>query len=241
MGEDCLPPRLRPPELDQDLGSYWIQRLEQHTSDWYAGVRISKLPEDLRTYEHLLWASNASVVIELGTQLGGSALWFRDRLAALQRYGRIGKPLVITVDVDIAGACDQLAGADPSYSASIIPIEGDVRDKQLPARVASLIPADSRCFVVEDTAHTYETTLAALNGFAQFVAPGGYFVVEDGCVDIEQLRLNDHWPRGVIPALEDWIRSPAANHFRVRRDLELYGVTCHPRGFLQRVTVEDTP
>ena len=57
------------------------------------------------------------------------------------------------------------------------------------------------CFVVEDSAHTYETTLAALGSFARFVPQGGFFVVEDGCVDIEEMRLAPDWPRGVLPAM----------------------------------------
>ncbi len=46
----------------------------------------------------------------------------------------------------------------------------------------------------------YDTTRAALEGFARFVPPGGFFVVEDGCVDDEELRF-DEWPRGVLPAV----------------------------------------
>jgi cephalosporin hydroxylase len=79
----------------------------------------------------------------------------------------------------------------------------------------------------------YETTRAALEGFASFVRPGGWFVVEDGCVDDEELRL-EGWPRGVLPAVRDWLETPPGREFGVRRDLELYGMTCHPSGFLQR-------
>jgi len=45
------------------------------------------------------------------------------------------------------------------------------------------------------------------------VAPGGFKVVEDGCVDDDWLRLPD-WPRGVLPALEDWLRTPPAPRSR---------------------------
>src|SRR5262249_33557648 len=82
--------------------------------------------------------------------------------------------------------------------------------------------------------HMYETTRAALEGFARFVPPGGFFVVEDGCVDVEELRPDDRWPRGVLRALDEWLESPAGAGFVVRRDLEPYGIPCHPRGSLQR-------
>ena len=48
------------------------------------------------------------------------------------------------------------------------------------------------------------------------------------------MRISDDWPRGVLPALEEWLQTPEGSDFTVRRDLELYGISCHPSGFLQR-------
>ena len=43
------------------------------------------------------------------------------------------------------------------------------------------------------------------------------------------------WFGPTYPALRDWLQTPEGASFRVRRDLELYGVSCHPEGFLQRL------
>ncbi len=234
MSEEGLLPPAVSISLDEDVRTYWLDRAAQHTSDTYAGVRISKFPEDLRTYEHLLWASRANVVVEIGCQFGGSALWFRDRLRTMAAYRRISRPRVISVDVDVQAARAAIAAVDPGFAAEITLIEGDVTDPRLPEKVASLVPAGARCMVIEDSAHTYETTLAALTGFAALVPLGGYFVVEDGCVDIPEMRLADDWPTGVLPALQAWLKTPDGAGFVVRRDLERYGLSCHPGGFLQR-------
>lgn len=215
------------------MASYWLDRVRQVSFDSYVGVPIGKFPEDLRVYEHLLWAMRADTVVEIGTQFGGSALWFRDRLATMARYGRIGSEgHVFAVDMSIDQARERLRATDP---ANITLLEGDVRDDEFVRRVADLIPPGSRCFVVEDSAHTYQTTLASLAGFAHLVPLGGYFVVEDGCVDVEEMRLTDGWPRGVLPAIRDWLATAPGSAFMVRRDLERYGLSCHPEGFLQRV------
>jgi cephalosporin hydroxylase len=219
--------------LEETVRDLFLARARQHTGDWYAGVRLLKFPEDLRAYEHLLWLSRASVVIELGARFGGSALWFRDRLRTLQSYGLIDDPLVISIDIDAEPARAGIESADPT-GAGIEILDGDVTDPGLPERVARLVPAGASCMVVEDSAHVYETTWAALEGFSRFVRPGGFFVVEDGCVDVEELRVQDDWPRGVLPALHDWLATPAGREFLVREDLELYGISCHPSGFLQR-------
>jgi cephalosporin hydroxylase len=229
--------RLPPPvhaDLTDTVLDYWMARVAQHEHDWYAGVRLLKFPEDLRAYEHLIWASRASVVIELGARFGGSALWFRDRLRTLQTYGLIERPLVLSIDIDPDLAREGVLKADPS-SAGIEVIGGDVTDPELPDRVAELVPDGASCLVIEDSAHVYDTTLAALQGFTRFVQPGGFFVVEDGCVDIDELRLKPDWPRGVLPALTDWLATDQGRAFTVREDLELYGISCHPSGFLQRV------
>jgi cephalosporin hydroxylase len=220
--------------FDATIRELWLARTRQHFEDSYAGVPMLQFPEDLRVFEHLLWLSRPSVVIEIGVQSGGSALWFRDRLRTLQQYGLGDGVRVIAIDTDISAAADALAATDPSYAETITLLEADVLDPGLPERVGELLGGDARCMLVEDSAHTYETTRAALDGFAHFVARGGFIVVEDGCVDIEPMRADPDWPRGVLPAIADWLASPPGQGFVVRRDLEIYGITCHPQGFLQR-------
>ncbi len=221
--------------LDQPVGELWMARVGRHMRDVYAGVPMSKFPEDLRVYEHLLWDMRADGVIELGTRFGGGALWFRDRLRTLAGYGvTMHPPHVITVDLDVELPRDQLAGVDPAYEETITLIAGDITDPGLPEEVGRHLRPGARYLVSEDLAHTYETTSAALSGFAEVVPLGGYMVIEDGCVDIERMRYEDDWPRGVLPALADWLESPEGARFERRRDLELYGITCHPSGFLQR-------
>jgi cephalosporin hydroxylase len=229
--------KLPPPvevSLDESVAALWRRRLEQHTGDYYAGVPISKLPEDLRVYEHLLWEAAPRVVIELGAMFGGSALWFRDRLASLAAYDRISSPLVISVDTQVERAQETIAREHPDGFEGIAFVTGDVLDPELPGRIAELLGDEERCLVVEDTAHTYETTYASLAGFSRFVPEGGFFVVEDGVVDEEQLRIREDWPRGVRAALADWLASDQGRGFRPLPELETYGLTCHPGGYLQR-------
>jgi cephalosporin hydroxylase len=231
--ESQLPPPVHA-DLDDTVRDYWMARVAQHERDWYAGVRLLKFPEDLRSYEHLLWLSRASVVIELGARFGGSALWFRDRLRILRSYGLIDELRVISVDIEPDLAREGVLSADPTAEGIDI-LGGDVTDPALPDRVAEFVPDGASCLVVEDSAHVYETTRAALEGFSRFVAPGGFFIVEDGCVDVDELRLKPDWPRGVLPALHEWLATPQGSAFTVREDLELYGISCHPSGFLQRL------
>jgi cephalosporin hydroxylase len=244
-GASAAKPMQLPPavdiRLDQTVREFWFERVEQHTKDQYAGVAISKFPEDLRVYEHLLWLSKPNVVIEVGTQQGGSALWFRDRLLTLATYQGASSdaPLVISIDIELETARTSLAAADPDYQRTIHLVEGDVREPAVAEEVERRLPPGARCLVIEDSLHEYDTTLASLRAFAKLVPVGGFFVVEDGSVDVEAMRLGPEWPRGVLPAVRDWLTSTEGSQFVVREGLELYGMTCHPQGFLQRVGDEE--
>ena len=221
------------PERTPRTTDYVRARYSMHHLESYCGVKLGKLPEDLRVYQHLLWQGRVDTVIEIGTEHGGSAMWFRDVLATNARYGRISEFRVISIDVDLDTARSTFAAVDPDHEGIEI-LEGDVRDPELPDRVRRRIPNGARCLVSEDSAHTYETTLAALRGFAGFVPRGGFIVIEDGAIDIEHLRTSKTWPRGVLPAIRDWLETPEGRMFEVRRDVEFYGVTSNPGGFLER-------
>jgi cephalosporin hydroxylase len=228
-----LPPRVEV-DLDAPAGELWEARVKQSAEDSYLGIPLQKMPEALHIYEHLLWLSRPDAVIEIGVFQGASTLWFRDRLRTLSGYGRIGpQPRVIGIDVQVDAARAQIGSVDPDWERQIQLVRADVLDPALPDRIAELVPA-VRCLVIEDAAHVYETTMAALRGFARFVHPGGFFVVEDGYVDVPELRVDDGWPRGVLPAVEDWLASGEGSRFQRRSDLELYGFSNHPDGILQR-------
>lgn len=234
--ENSLPPAVAPVGPETTIDDYWAARARQHTQDRYLGIKMSKFPEDLRVYEHLLWVTAPNVIVELGAQSGGSTLWLRDRLRTLEAYGALtAPPRVIAVDIDLDAARHNVAVRDPRWAETISFVEGDVRDPAVRAQVDAELPPGATCMVIEDSAHTADTTWAALELYSDLVPPGGFFVVEDGCVDIHWMRIEHEWPAGVLPALERWLATPRGSAFRVRRELELYGLSCHPRGFLQRV------
>ena len=221
---------------DTPLRDYWAARAHQHTQDRYLGIKMSKFPEDLRVYEHLMWVAAPDTIIELGAQSGASTLWLRDRLRTLHAYGALAAPpQVIAVDIDLDAARYNVGVRDPRWAESIAFVEGDVCDPAVRAEVGTHLRPGAVCMVIEDSAHVYATTRAALELYSDLIAPGGFFVVEDGCVDVPWMRIKDDWPDGVLPALNDWLATPQGSAFHVRRELEVYGVSCHPSGFLQRV------
>lgn len=213
-----------PPNLDLSLSDsmtvtdLWRDRLRTHTRDTYRGRLLSKFPEDLRVYEHIIENSAPDVIVELGSHDGGSALWFADRLQTF-----FGNGEVISVDVNIPNPMDR---------KDITFVRGDLTDPAIVAEVTELV-GDRYAMVIEDSAHTYPVTMAALQLYSPLVHGGMWFVVEDGVVDEERLRLPG-WPRGVQQAISDFRATTQGQRF-LQHWLTPYGLTCHHGGWLRPV------
>jgi cephalosporin hydroxylase len=222
--------------LSMSLQEYYLDRIRIHMDETYVGVRMRKFPEDLLSYEHILWDQSIGVVLEFGTGHGGSALWFRDRLEMFSRYRTSGRPLVISVDRDIEVAHEHLSRADPDYNQTIRLIGSDIRDPALADAVTKAIPEDARVLIIEDSAHMYDTTMAVLTGFAHLVPLGGYLVVEDGHRDYPGMLPPDMPSKvnGALVAVDEWLRTAQGRDFSIERGLEKYLVTTNPRGWLRR-------
>jgi hypothetical protein len=72
-----------------------------------------------------------------------------------------------------------------------------------------------------------------MENYWDLVPVGGWFIVEDGIIDIEELRHNPATPRGVIPALDAFMLTDIGKKFS-RHRLAPYGITSNPGGWLQR-------
>ena len=201
---------------NESVREFWKRRLAQHMDDTYRGRRLAKMPEDLRTYQHVIEDSQPTTIVELGTYQGGSALWFADQLSI---FG--GKARVVTVDI---APVVPLLG-DPRIHL----LTGDLADPKIVKQVYRLVKGQ-RVMVVDDSAHTHESTGAALRNYADLVSPGCWFVVEDGIVDDPDLVLDSWHTRGVQPAVEEFL---AENPRFVRHEMAMYGLTTDIGGWLQ--------
>ena len=99
--------------------------------------------------------------------------------------------------MNLEDARPQLERVDPAYTQDIALVEGDIREPATADRVAELMEGRDGAFVVEDSEHVYDTTMASLTALARYVPLNGYFVVEDGAVDVDERRVeDDSAPRG---------------------------------------------
>ena len=212
----------------------WFEKVRVHAEDSYCGLSMLKMPEDLRMYEHIIWESRSDTVIEIGSRTGASALWFAHRLSSFQRHANPSRGhKVVTVDVSNE-AVQSLLPFNPE-SLGISCVVGNAAESDTIFAVRKLVGSGRRCLVSEDSAHDYPTTLAVLQNYSEFVPIGGYFVVEDTCVDDDALRI-EGWSRGVVQAIDEWLKSNQGSAFRRCDHLPIYGTSCNRGGYLQRIS-----
>jgi cephalosporin hydroxylase len=114
-------------------------------------------------YQEIIMETQPDYIVEIGTQRGGSALFFQDML---DMCGSGGK--VITIDVK-----NQVAKADDRIQYII----GNSKDSAVVEQVRSMIPG--KVMVVIDGNHDRQHVKWDLKNYGTMVTSGQYLVVED--------------------------------------------------------------
>jgi cephalosporin hydroxylase len=189
----------------------------------YRDRALLKSPFDLALYLYLLGKLRPLTIIEVGTLEGGSALWFADMLTVLGIEGRV---------VTLARR-ERQTPADPRITV----LTADVLDlgSALPEPFLRTLPRP--WLVIEDSAHTFDVSLAVLSFFDGKLASGDYLVIEDGSLrglSGEQVRRNLDGPSRAIEAF----LSTRGGDYEMDRELcDLYsfnGTNIPPNGWLRR-------
>jgi cephalosporin hydroxylase len=148
----------------------------------YRGVAFLKNPFDLMLYMELIHRLSPGTIIEIGTYLGGSALWYADQMAAHQLT-----PNVVSVDFE-----PHVNFTDPRITF----LTGNVLDLGATLTAERLAGLARPWLVVEDSAHTEETCTAALVFFDAHLQSGDYIVIEDGVVADLPPELHGRYKNG---------------------------------------------
>jgi cephalosporin hydroxylase len=186
----------------------------------YLGVPIQKLPLDLWRYHDILWQTRPDVIVETGTNRGGSALF----LAHL--CDRLGTGRIITVDI--------VDRPEVPKHPRITYIVGSSTDPQIFAQVTGQLKPGERVMVALDSDHSRDHVVRELELYSPLVSRDCYLIVEDTNVNGHPVSRS-HGP-GPMEALEvfPWKKAGFEHDDQI---VERYMVTFFPKGWLKRVSV----
>jgi cephalosporin hydroxylase len=185
----------------------------QRTS--WMGVPCQKCPLDLWIYQEILHEVRPDLVIETGTNLGGSALFLA------QMFDLLGHGHVVSIDI-----VDLPRPAHPRITY----VAGSSSDAALVARAVDGRPRHA-CMVVLDSDHSEAHVAKELELLSPYVTRGSYLIVED-------TNINGHptyptYGPGPFEAVTKFL--VARPEFQVDRSREKFLMTFNPSGYLRRV------
>jgi len=183
----------------------------------YRGVPCQKCPFDYVIYQMIINDVNPDLIIEIGTNQGGSTLYFAD-LLKIYGKGQIHS-------IDISDNCPDIV---KNHSRISLFHNGwETYDLEI-------AKGFDRILVIEDSSHFFQNTLSAIERFKNLVSVGSFLIVEDGIVD--GLGWSKSFDGGPVRAINHFLKSNS-NFVQDMYWENFFGksATFNTNGFLKRV------
>lgn len=184
----------------------------------YRGVPCIKCPFDYVMYQMIINEVQPDLIIEIGTNHGGSALYMADIL------DKIGSGRIHTIDIG-----DRANDLSKSHNRISFFYEGWEGYDLMQAK------GFEKILVIEDGSHEYSSTLGALKKFGPIVTCGSYLIVEDGIIDA--LGQSEAYNGGPVKAIKEYLAN--AKEYSIDfKWLNMFGesATFNTLGFLKKTS-----
>lgn len=188
-----------------------------HHNVTYREIKAQRSPFDYVIYQMIISEVQPDLIIEIGTNFGGGALYMADLL------NNLGNGMVHSVD--ITNNCSDIVKNHPR-----IKLFHDGYDNY----DLNLIKEEYKVLIIEDASHTYEDSINALNKFYSYVSVNSYFIVEDGIVD--KLGASKKFNGGPCKAIREFMTNN--NDYIIdRKWCDFFGknATNNVNGYLKKI------
>lgn len=189
----------------------------------WLGIDTWKSVSDMWNYQEILAELKPSLVIEFGSNRGGSALFFAH---VMQRLGQPFKVLSVDINHD---ALDPAVLDDPDIqfveSSSAVP-----EIAELIQRLKDEFPG--KIFAILDSNHSMDHVLAEMKLLRPLLSSGDYLLVEDSCINGHPVLPG--WGPGPHEAIEAYEQEFPDDYTHDTAREQKFGFTFAPDGFLIR-------
>ncbi len=206
----------------EEYNKWYYNTFVWRNTSWM-GVTTWKSVSDMWNYQEILCELKPSLVIEFGSNQGGSALFF----ASVMR--QIGRPFkVLSVDITHK-PLDPAARKDPD----ILFVESSSTDPAIAEQIERLKREyPGPIFAILDSDHTKDHVLGEMKLLRPLLSSGDYLLVEDSIVNGHPVLPG--WGPGPYEAIEAYeAEFPDDYAHDVERENK-FGFTFAPNGFLIR-------
>ncbi|MBI4054062.1 MAG: class I SAM-dependent methyltransferase [Candidatus Doudnabacteria bacterium] len=182
----------------------------------WMGIPVWKLPLDLWIYQEMIYELKPDVIVETGTNRGGSALFMAHMLDL------IGKGRILTVDIEEFPNRPQ----HPRISY----LTGSSIADEIISQLKSQIKPGETVLAVLDSLHRKHHVDRELELYGELVTPGSYMILED--TYLNGYPVYPSFGPGPMEAVREFLKKHP--EFQPDASREKFYVTWNPRGYLKK-------
>lgn len=192
------------------------------TNIQWLGVPIYQSVFDLFNIAEIVFITKPQIIIEIGTNKGGFALF----LASLLNLMEMKEGFVIAIDKKPKPEINHPLGRQ------IVFVQGDSLAYGTILKVKYQCNNDKTIMLLLNSNHKMEHVLQEIAAYSPLVSVGHYMIVQDGCVNNHPVMPK--FGPGPYEAVEEFIKGN--NEFIIERNWEeKHLCTFHPNGYLRRI------
>jgi len=184
----------------------------------WMGIPIFKNPMDMIVYQELIYKIRPDIIIETGTKMGGSALFFANICDNI-KHGQ-----VITVDIN---KINNLRLHD-----RITYLNGNSVDTIIVDFIKQRCE-NKKVMVILDSDHAKDHVLKELNIYSEIVSIGSYLIVEDTNISNSPVCGIGTVGEGPLEAVLEFMGNK--HGYTIDRSMEKFYFTFNPMGWLKRI------
>ncbi len=196
---------------------YALSSKKTFRTTYWLGKNVIKVPLDLWIYQEIIFQHKPDIIIECGTQLGGTALYLAN-ICDLINNGRI-----ITIDLE-----DKRGKPQHKRITYII---GSSTSEKVVNQIKSLINDNDKVMVILDSDHHKNHVFNELTIYSKLVTKENYIIVED--TNLNGHPTNPEHGDGPMEAVFDFLK--VYNNFVIDKSMEKFFMTFNPNGYLKRI------
>ncbi|KAH9580122.1 Rhamnosyl O-methyltransferase/Cephalosporin hydroxylase [Trypanosoma melophagium] len=212
------------------------------TLSWF-GVQMQQDPSDAIVIQDMLWRVKPDLIIEIGTNTGGSAIFYATIMKAYNPQGKIVtldvKPISNWVKSQVMARCVGciLGTEHPWWNDGMIHfINGRITTSDVQSMVDRFVANASTVVVIEDASHRYPDTLQNIQAVHKYVTPGSYLLVQDTKMDrfvTAAGARHGNYRYGPMRSIDEFLAKN--KEFVIDRRFEYLIYSQHHRGFLRKL------
>lgn len=188
------------------------------TTKWL-GVPVQKCPMDLMMYQEIIYETRPELIVECGTNAGGSALF----LASVCQS--IGHGEVLTCDITYQNMAEAVRN-----NKRITTLKMSSTSQEFLEFITDT-PRTKSLMLILDSDHSKDHVLQELRLLAPLVTPGCYLIVED--TNMNGNPIMSEFGPGPKEALEEYL-ADVPGMWEVDSHRERMLMTFNPGGYLRR-------